>query len=85
MIAFLQIIVMFVLHGLRDGHGTTMTVEGYIPEVAVHMMGLFQFFFFFCEEVRLCVYHYHTGTVSSGDDHHTTMIFSSCSLDGFDG
>ena len=46
MIAFLQIIVMFVLHGLRDEHGTTMTVEGYVPEVAVHMMGLFQFFFF---------------------------------------
>ena len=53
MIAFLQIIVMFVLHGLRDEHGTIMTVEGYVPEVAVHMMGLFQFFFF-CEEVRLC-------------------------------
>ena len=46
MIAFLQIIVMFVLHGLRDEHGTTMTVEGYVPEVAVHMMVLFQFFFF---------------------------------------
>ena len=49
MIAFLQIIVMFVLHGLRDEHGTTMTVEGYVPEVAVHMMGLFQFFLFFAK------------------------------------
>ena len=80
MIAFLQIIVMFVLHGLRDDLGTTMTFEGYVPEVAVHLMGLFQFFF-----LRRRSIHYHTCTVSSGDDHHTTMIFSSCSLDGFDG
>ena len=78
MIAFSQIIVMFVLHGLRDEHGTTMTVEGYVPEVAVHMMGLFFF-------LRRGSIHYHTYTVSSGDDFHTTMIFSSCSLDGFDG
>ena len=55
MIAFSQIIVMFVLHGLRDEHGTSMTVEGYVPEVAVHMKGLFSFFF--CEEVRFITIH----------------------------
>ena len=31
------------------------------------------------------MYKYNTCTVSSGDDHHTTMIFLSYSLDGFDG
>ena len=58
---------------------TTMTVEGYVPEVAVHLMGLFQFFF--CEDVRFITT---PCTVSSGDDHHTTMIILSCSLDGLD-
>ena len=55
---------------LRDEHGTTMIVEGCIPEVAVHMMGPFHFFL----RRGSTLYNYHTCTVSSGDDHHTTMI-----------
>ena len=80
MIAFLQIIVMFVLHGLRDEHATTMTVEGLRSRSRCSHDGAFSVFF-----LRRGSIHYHTCTVSSGDDHHTTMIFSSCSLDGFDG
>ena len=56
---------------LRDEHGTTMIVEGCIPEVAVHMMGPFHFFF--CEEVRLCTITTHALSRQC-DDHHTTMI-----------
>ena len=42
------------------------------------------FSFFFLRRGSI-VYNYHTCTVSSGDDHHTTMIFSMCTFDGLDG
>ena len=67
---------------LRDENGTTMIGEGCVPEVAVHMMRPFHFLFL---RRGSTVYNYHTCTVSSGDDHHTTMTFSSCRFDGLDG
>ena len=65
---------------LRDEHGTTMIVEGCVQEVAVHMTGPFHFFL----RRGSTVYNNHTCAVSSGDDHHATMIFSSCRFHGLD-
>ena len=44
--------------------------------------GAFSFFFL---RRGSTLYNYHTCTVSSGNDHHTTMIFSICRFDGLDG
>ena len=68
---------------LRDEHGTTMIVEGCIPEVAVHMMGPFHFFF--CEEVRLCTITTHALSRQVMTTTQPWLIFSMCTFDGLDG
>ena len=67
---------------LRDEHGTTMIVEGLRSRSRCSHDEAFSFSFL---RRGSTVYNYHTCTVSSGDDHHTTMTFSSCRFDGLDG
>ena len=73
---------MFVLYGFVMNTVPQWSLRVAFQKSLFTWWGLFIFFFL---RRGSTVYNHHTCTVSSGDDHHATMIFSSCRFDGLDG